>query len=501
MGIPAAIVRFIAPFIAAIALAGLPASALAEKWHRADTRSFIVYSDGDARTLKDFAQKLEMFDALFMYYFGLEVDAPPNRLTVYMLGKQEDVARFHGSDTVAGFYLATSAGSFAVANRERKFRAGGLSGETVLFHEYIHHVMARHFTFGYPPWYQEGFAEFFATTEIDKDGDWEIGLPPNHRVQGLKRGSIPLESVMFGDLDTMNPEERNSYYGRSWLLVHLTVFNPQRRNDLTNYLARVASGEEPREAFAASFGDLATLEAEMNRHVGGSIPSLKSQTPIAFKGEIAISSLDPVASALVPLSLSRRIGRERDGNVAQLQAFAALHPDRADVLAELALAEHARAERADLPDYNAAEAAIDAALALETEHARMLLLKAQIGLEHLAEADETSPAHWDEIGQLIARSYAADPSIPLTHVINYRSFLEQGERPPVPVINALGEAVMLAPEAHDIRLQYAWALANENAFDDAIGLIKFLASDPHQGGIGRDALRQLEDFRDRRLEP
>ena len=69
--------RMIGALALAIAAIALDTPAHADTWHRADTRSFIIYSDGDSRSLEQFAHKIEMFDALFMYYFGLEAPPPP----------------------------------------------------------------------------------------------------------------------------------------------------------------------------------------------------------------------------------------------------------------------------------------------------------------------------------------------------------------------------------------------------------------------------------------
>ncbi len=487
-------------FLAFLALALTCSPAAAETWHRADTRNFIIYSNGSQSLLEDFATSAEMFDALFREYFSLPSEPPPNRLTIYVLKDSDDVSELAGDGdrTLAGFYRTSSDGSFAVSNRERGRGRTDMTGQTVLFHEYVHHLMARYFTFGYPPWYREGFAEFFATATFEDDGDWTLGEPANHRAVGLRRVNLPLEQVLFGDLQTMSPSARDAYYGKSWLLVHLTVFNPERRDQLLAYLSRLGSDEEPRDAFAATFGDLEVLEDELEDYLRGRISSLVSQSPISMAGEVRIETLDEVRSQLLPLSLLRRVGREKQATRDALRELAASHPDRAEILAELALAEHALAETQDEPDYTATHSAIEAALALAPNNAEANLLKAGLWMEALSDNAGATNSDWEQLRELVQSVNSAAPSDPRPLVMRYETYLREGQQPSVEVVNGLGEALMLTPEAIDIRVNLAWALANENVFDDAIALIEFLVSDPHSGGAVRSVLDAIIELQDRR---
>ena len=64
--------------LAAIAFL-LQCGPLTAAWHRAESANFVIYSDGDAGKLEEYARELEMFDALFRLYFGLPKEPSPNR--------------------------------------------------------------------------------------------------------------------------------------------------------------------------------------------------------------------------------------------------------------------------------------------------------------------------------------------------------------------------------------------------------------------------------------
>ena len=116
-------------------------------------------------------------------------------------------------------------------------------------------------------------------------------------------------------------------------------------------------------------------------------------------------------------------------------------------------------------------------------------------MEQLAAVNDRDRARWNDVRRLIVRSLTQDPSNPRGFLAQYQSFVREGRTPPVEVVNGLGEALSLAPEANDIRIAYAYALANERMFDDALRLVNFLASDPHNGGVGRRVVDDLNQYR------
>lgn len=483
---------------AALLLLAMPATVSAE-WLRADTRNFVIYSDGNARTLEQFAERAERFDALFRLYFSLPSEPPANRLTIYLVPSSEDVSRIHGrdNDTLAGFYQATSDGSFAVANRERGVGPTGLSGQAVLFHEYVHHLMARYFTFGYPAWYREGFAEYFATATFASNGDWTLGEPADYRAIGLRTVSLPLETVLFDGLEGLSPRQVDAFYGRSWLLVHMFANDPERKRQLVDYLSRIGRGEDARTAFAATFGDLSALESQADSYLRGRMNSLRSQSPIAIQGDIAITALDPIGSDLVTLEMERRVGQNLADTRTRLLALATTAPDDVRVAAELARTEYALAQQAEDGDFTAAAAAADAALALQADHPVAAYIKARTMMAQMDIAPQKAESgpDWEPVRALIRTAMAADPTSPLPLVAHYESFVRAGEVPPVEVVNGLGDALRLAPEAHDVRVQLAYAIASEGMYDDALRLVEFLASDPHSGGLGRGVIDDITRMR------
>jgi hypothetical protein len=162
--------------ICAILLIGLHAPVEAA-WREASSANFIVYSDGKETDLVSFTQRVEKFDQVLRIMCGLHEPPAPVKVQIYLVSGMRAVQELEPShtSTVAGFYSSAPDGAIAVVDRDPATNKFQLDGQTILFHEYSHHFMMQYFPVAYPDWYREGFAEYFATTQIHTDGSVEVG--------------------------------------------------------------------------------------------------------------------------------------------------------------------------------------------------------------------------------------------------------------------------------------------------------------------------------------
>src|SRR5687768_1557699 len=199
------ILRIVFVLAAVVALAG-PARA---EWHEAKSKHFVIYSDGSPQELQEFATKVEKFDRAVRIVRKME-DPPlgnQGRLTIYVLKNSNAVSKMFGDarSSVAGFYNPRASGSVAFVHRERTVGMPAeyldllLKADTVFFHEYFHHLMLSDAHVALPRWVIEGFAEFFSTATVERDGSMLFGRAANHRATGLF--TIPDVSLegMLGD--------------------------------------------------------------------------------------------------------------------------------------------------------------------------------------------------------------------------------------------------------------------------------------------------------------
>ena len=486
--------------MAGIAMAGAvnPAEA---KWLRADTNNFIIYSEGSEKDLRDFAVKLERFDATLRVRFAIEGGKDPNPLVIYLVDRATDAGRLasgKGGSTIAGFYSPDAEGSFAVSNREDYVIKGTPQSQQTLFHEYGHHFMKRFLPGAFPAWFIEGFAEYYSTVDFTKDGKAEIGKPVFSRAYGLlNMPKIPADKLLFQrPLEMRNSGQMDVYYGRSWLLTHMLFNEKARFGQLGTYIDAINKGSDPKKAATDSFGDLAVLDQDLNRYLNRPMTYRTSADAVAIAGPVTVAALTPAQDAIVPLRLQRRSAggdermlKVRDG----IKKLASQYPGDANIWFELAMAEWELTE--DNRDKVAARAAVDKALAIDPKHVRANVLLGEMLTAEVEDKADASPADWNAVRKpiILANRTNSDDPVPLSAY--YKTFINQGIKPPSIAIDGLARAFHLGPESIEARMNYAFALANDGKFEKAINLARIVAFDPHDGGGGEELLGQLEKMR------
>lgn len=488
-------------FAAALAALATPAEA---KWLRADSDNFIIYSEGSEKSVRDFAGKLERFDATLRLRFGLSGEKEPNRLTVYLVERAADAGKLTAGrlgPSIAGFYVPDPEGSYAVSNREATVIKDTPEWQQTLFHEYCHHFMRRYLPAAFPAWFIEGFAEYYSTADFTKEGKAEIGKPPYGRAYGLlEMPKIPAETLLFQRPATMkNSAQMDVYYGRAWLLTHMLYNDPAHAGRLGAYIDAINKGVEAQKAATDTLGDLAQLDRDLNAYLKRRLTYRTSAAPMPVAGVITIAALSPADDAMLPLQLERksaggdeeRIVKVRDS----LAKLAAQYPGDADIWYEFAMAEWDRGK--EKRNATAARAAIDKALAIEPKHVRANVLLGRIMLASLREKDDPSAADWNAARKPIILANNSNPDDPVPLYAYYESFADEGRAPPSIAIDGLARSFALAPENGQVRVTYAFALAGRGEFDKAIRIAKVIAFDPHDDDDGVALIAQLEAMRER----
>ena len=89
-------------------------------WLRAESDRFIVYSDGGERALRDYVQKLEIFDRVMQVRHGGSMsDEPQRKMPIYLVGGRRGLTRVHpqSGENTMGTYFPSEDDIFAVAIR------------------------------------------------------------------------------------------------------------------------------------------------------------------------------------------------------------------------------------------------------------------------------------------------------------------------------------------------------------------------------------------------
>jgi hypothetical protein len=450
-----------------------PSTAHAE-WREAASRHFVIYSQSGEAELRQAASDLERFDAMLRQALVLPADSP-TKLKIYLMPDQAGVMRVLGEEEetgVAGFYAVSPRGALAIGMDGRTGDSEfDLSRRDILFHEYVHHLMAQHSDAAYPLWYAEGFAEYYAMTAFLADGTIQTGGTARHRLAVLNEGDwIPVDLLVGtrGSVDAGGSDAL--FYAEGWLLVHYLAHEPSRRGQLERYLAAINRGDGPETAAVQAFGGLAQLDGELRDYAQRPwLTSLRMTPEARTATAIGIRVLGAGESALLPYEamLGRGIApRGRKRFVREVREVARLYPDDPQALALLAAAELQAGRR------RAAQAAVDRWIALRPDEPRALMYKSMVGFADLSAKRSTDEAKWAKARQWIERARRTAPRDPMVMDIYYDSFTIQGVAPPPDASDGIIRALQLVPQFDDLRLKVASDYERRNHIEAAILAVK-----------------------------
>lgn len=452
-----------------------PASA---EWRRAESERFIVYSEGRESELRDYVRKLEIFDLILRQRLGVPVDqVPPRKLPIYLVEGPRALATVFpsiGADVV-GIYTPSNEDIFAVAIRD--------GDDDTLLHEYTHHFMFQHSAVAYPSWLVEGFAEYFATTEIEGTRV-EIGQANVGRAIMLAdRVWIPLDQVLTRPLGEIRlPQLRDTYYPVAWVLTHWMMGDPERSQQLQAYIDDVGAGGDPAEALVRATGmSLGDIEHELRDYIRGRIPARRYDFNLPAP-PIAVTTLPPSADGLLLLNQRLKVGvnrEQRDATTVLVRQRAAAYPD--DPFALLALG-HAELH---FGDPEAGEAALTRLLEIQPDNVEALQLMATREIQQAQDQDD--PARLRRARGYLGRAFAVDDA-------NFRTFVLLGstregaaDYPNENDVATWELANTLAPQLPTARLGLASALMRSGQSEAAVRLLRPLANAPHGGGAAQAA--------------
>jgi tetratricopeptide (TPR) repeat protein len=486
--------RFFLACLAAAAAVPIGAPAAAA-WNVAESKHFVIYANDNPKHLTEFAAQLERFDQAVR--FAIQMNDPVvgkgNRLTVFVMPSEKDVRSVIGDTTgfFAGFYTGRVAGSLAYVPKQLDHDTP--DENSVFFHEYTHHLMAQDLDRPYPQWFSEGFAEFFSTPQFDHDGSVWLGRVVQGRAYGLFHGpQLSLPILLQGMQPTMNNEQRDVFYGRSWLLTHYLELDDSRKGQLAKYLSAVAKGASATDAAQQAFGDLKQLDKDLNAYE--TKPLLKFKVPAAAIriDPITVSPLSAGASQVILMRARIKYGvkaDEAESLAAQLRPVESRYPG--DELVETTLGDAELEARH--PD--AAESAADRALKANPQSIDGLVLKGRALAARAEDVhNESRIALFDQARAAFIAANKLDTEYPEPLFEFFRTYVREGIRPTDNAIAALHYASDLAPQDLGVRMNSAIAYLNEGKPKEARSTLAVVAYSPHAMEAGDVARRMIADI-------
>ena len=504
----------------------LPVHAADQHWLRVSSDHFIVLTDAGEKPGHDVAAHFEQMRALFGQLLSRSKLRMSEPLEIIAIRGDKDYAQVaplvNGKPTKApAFFLAGEDRIFIVLNlfEPDSWRA--------VEHPFAHYMLSYNYP-PTPPWFDEGFAEYFASlyltgknAELGSDPElspaYETDLLENQiESKNLKSFTEILSNpvwLAWPDLLTMKNRIVNGqegthhtlFYAQSWILVHY-LLNKDKMSELGKYFGLVEIQKVPVEqAIQQAFGmSVAQLDHEVKTYFH-SLTSLSNaldaskqpnapkvseavyRTPLPFSvddvGTSSKSIAPPEAQALVD-EMELRIPERRQQAFDQLQKLAS-DPKTETVVAHRALA-WAHVQKGDTSSafeelnaavqMNASDPWTRFGLALASYHSGEKGARVQ-GLANMMESLHIVIDEYPDF----AEAY---------NMLGWARLTGGGGNA---ALEAMKQAVQLSPRNEEYQLRLARAYLAARKFDDATETLERLKLSQNPR-IAQAASKDLEDL-------
>jgi hypothetical protein len=262
-----------------------PAAAFAARsdWREMTVGHFHLFSTLRDSSTRDVARQLQAFEKTVGELLLSEDRLPDVPTLIYILDKGDFERYAAGRPGLGGIFFERPYANVIVINGAMPFDYVRVT----VFHEYTHFIQRSSTTRKLPPWYIEGYAELFSSFKMDGQkiilGNAPVGV-------GIDLANwIPMERLLA--VKHTDPEYRAErlmpqFYGESWALVHMLLFDDQTLlRPTSSYLTDLDTGIPEAEAFKSFPFDKAALDKALRNFIDKRVIHLKSAT---YKQEISV---------------------------------------------------------------------------------------------------------------------------------------------------------------------------------------------------------------------
>jgi len=194
-------------------------------------------------------------------------------LRVVLFDSEKEFREYARSETTAGFYQS---------GLERDYIVTYAGGELprVVTHEFVHFLLNQT-PAPLPRWFEEGTAELYSNTQINRKRV-RIGKEIESHMKLLLARPWLTAREMAAERPTSAPDQEEAesvFYAESWALIHMLNLSPNYRDHLPQFITLLANGTVPSEAFRTAFGrDFAKALSEVPAYLK-KIRSVKLDIP------------------------------------------------------------------------------------------------------------------------------------------------------------------------------------------------------------------------------
>lgn len=226
----------------------------AEEWSRLEVDGFTYIGNVGDRKLKSVALDLRLFRQVLSRFITSSPSGDAMPVQVFILSKDYWERYARPTEGLSGVFVP----SLFEANILLDGDGGWASAKTIVFHEYAHYYIHNLDKFEYPPWFNEGLAQFLSVM-YRRGNKVILGAMPEGRWISTDDGVwLPFARLVQVDYDSAEYRDHDGesqLYPQSWLLLHyFLVQRMDLQSGLNRFLSDMDDGTDPEAASRAAFG-------------------------------------------------------------------------------------------------------------------------------------------------------------------------------------------------------------------------------------------------------
>lgn len=484
----------------AMAWAGAP------EWVEVKSPHFSVVSDAGEKRGREVALRFEQMRAVFgsLMTNGAKVNLPvPLQIVAFRNTKElrQVAPLWKGKPTqLAGLFQP---------GQDRGFIMLDVSVENpwqVVFHEYGHQLMHGNVPDQVDPWFDEGFAEYFSSIEVDGK-QARVGKIPEQTYQtlgytGLMKAGDLIRVQQNSSVYNESGDHRSAFYTTSSLVVHY-IYDNQLIPKVGEYFGLVREGgKQPEEAFQQAFG-MSTVQFDKVLRQYASSGRYKYYTlpaPPGLRGEnFSSRPVQELDARAVMADIHLHSPDYQEKAKAEFEEILKEDPGNAGALCGLGYA-YLRKQ-----DFDHAREYFAKAVERDAKDPWVLYYSAMLFRQDNGEGFGERDAGAVIMQNRLEKAVELNPEFADAYNLLGFAFIMQGKQEEA--LNAMVKAVNLNPQNVGYRFNVANLYLQMRNFDRATAVLKALqtSSDPEVVSHARYALQKVEEAKqaeaDMKAEP
>ena len=470
-----------------------PAAAAEPQWVEIQSPHFSVVTDAGEKRGREVAMRFEQMRAVFGTLLSkVNVNIPvPLQIVAFRNTKEfRQVAPLWNGKPVEldGLFQGGEDRSFIMLDMSTE------SPWSVVFHEYAHQLMSGVLTARVDPWFEEGFAEYFSSIEVDGK-EARVGKFPDSTYQILQQRGLVKVADLFRvqqNSSTYNEsgDHRTTFYAESSLVMHY-LYDKTLVPKLSDYFAwKIERGAPVEEALEKSFGMNSTqFDKALREYLNEGryrYYALPTPTSIVSQDYLAkpLSATDSSA-VMADIHLHSRDYREKA--IAEFQAILKTEPNNPAACRGLGYAYLQKQDFTQAGDYFKRAAQADSKDPRVHYYSAMLMSR-QSGLK--------GNSNLPEMTKELQTAIALDPNFADPYMLLSFAQMQAGDA--TAALASIEKAVALSPRNDNYQFNLAQMYLSNRKTDEAVAILLTLqkSGSPEIASRAGISLGQALEYRD-----